>query len=348
MTKRFRLFFSGLLVLGLVTGLFGCTVQKTDTQAPQPQSQQEPEQQSGTSAGTAPAKKLKIGLSTQDAENQYWIELADEFKKAAAEKGVEVTFAAKYDVNEQARIVENFIQQGVDAIVVSPVDPVAIQPVFAEAKKKGILVINNHFPTDPDYYDVFLDTGPYESGWIAGSWAAQYINNKLGGTAEVAVLTLPENKTLTIRVQGIMDAVTQKAPKAKIVSQQRAHSQEEAVNTTQNILTANPNVKVFLGWSDFVMLGTVAGIEGLGKNPADYVIVGIDATSDAISAMMTSKMKATVDNPPRPFARLAFTVTYDMLTNPNSGWQFVTHAITKLQPVDETNMQVFVDKYGLK
>lgn len=328
-------------LLGVATGIVGCKQQPQATS---------PSAQPASPSGDAPAaaRKLKIGLSTQDAENQYWIELADEFKKAAGEKGVEVVFAAKYDPAAQARIVEDFIQQGVNAIVVSPVDPVAMQPVFDEARRKGILVVNNHFPTDPEFHDIFIDTGPYESGWIAGSWAAKYINEKLGGKAEVAVLTLPENKTLTTRVQGITDAVKQKAPGARIVAEQRAHSQEQAVKTTENILTAHPNVKVLLGWSDFVMLGAVAAIEGLGKNPADYVIVGIDATPDAVSAMMKSKMKASVDNPPRPFARLAFTVAYDMLTDPDSSWHFVKHAITKLRAVDETNLQEFVTRYGLQ
>lgn len=291
--------------------------------------------------------QITIGLSTQDAENQYWLELADEFKKVAAKKGVKVIFAAKYDPTAQAQIVENFIEQGVDAIAVSPVDPAAIQPQFEKAKEQRILVINNHFPTDQSAYDVFVDTGPYESGEIAGTFAADYINDKLAGKAEVAVFTLPENETLTTRVQGIVDAVKKKAPGAKIVAQQRVQSQEDAVKTTENILTAHPNVKVWLGWSDFVMLGAVAGLEGLGKDPKEHVIVGIDATCDAVKAMKAGTMKASVDNPPRPFAQLDFDIIYDLLTNPNSPWNFVKHAITKLQLVDETNLSDFEARCNL-
>lgn len=340
-------------VLGLLLTAAVVASCSTAPPAPAPSNAGAPGQSVAGQAPQAPAaqgtqKKLTFAMSTQDAENQYWIEQADEFKKAGAEKGVTVLWAAKYDPREQANIVQNFIQQGANAIAVSPVDPAAITPVFDQAKKQGILVINDHFPTDPAYYDVFVDTGPYESGWIAGSFAANYINTKLGGNAEVGVITLPENKTLSTRVQGITDAITQKAKGAKLIAQQRAQSQDEAVKTTQNMLTANPNIKVFVGWSDFVMLGSVAALEGLGKNPADFCIVGIDATPDAISAMMKGKMKATVDNPPRPFARLVFDIAYSRLTDPNSTWNFVTHVITKLTLVDETNMQEWVKKYNLK
>jgi ribose transport system substrate-binding protein len=299
----------------------------------------------GRGEGEIAPEDIKIGLSTQDAENQYWLELADEFKKQADEKGVEVVFAAKYDPAEQTQIIENFIQQDVDAIAVSPVDPVAIQPVLKRAKEEGILVVNNHFPTpDPSAYDIFVDTGPYESGQIAGNFAADYINEEMGGEAKVALFTLPENETLTTRVRGITDALAEEAPNAEIVAKQRVQSQEDAVETTENILTANPDVDVWLGWSDFVMLGAVAGLEGAGENPADHLIVGIDGTCEAIDAMQKGNMTASVDNPPRPFAQLDFNIVFDMLTNSESPWNFVKHAITKLQVINETNLPEFAKR----
>lgn len=298
----------------------------------------------GAEQAALEAEEITIGLSTQDAENQYWIELADEFRKVAEAQGVEVNFAAEYNAAKQSEIVRNFLQQGVDAIVVSPVDPTVMEPVFEEAKKAGVYVVNGHFPTDPQYYDLYLDTGAYESGQLAGTWAANYINDELGGSAQVGVLTLPENPTLKARMQGMMDALKANAPGAEIVAEQRAQSREDAVRVTENILTANPNTNVWLGWSDSVILGSVAALEGRQENLDEHVLVGVDATCDALKAVQEGKMSATVDNPPRPFARIAFDAVFEVLTQETSPYDNMVHIVTRLDMVDESNVDQFISR----
>ncbi len=97
------------------------------------------------------------------------------------------------DPGQQAQLVTNLITQGVQCMAVTPADPTAMQAVFDQARAKGIYVVNGHFPVEFGHYDVFLDTGPYESGYIEGTEAAKLINERFGGKAEVALLTLPEN-----------------------------------------------------------------------------------------------------------------------------------------------------------
>jgi ribose transport system substrate-binding protein len=300
----------------------------------------------GLAGGETPSRQVIIGVSTQDLQNQYWLQLIEAFKRAAEPIGAKILVgsAMSMDPAAQAQDVSNFLTQGAQAFAVSPVNPAALQPIFDRARQQGVYVVNNHFPVAFGHYDIFLDTGPYESGQLAGTHAAKLINQKFGGQGRIALLTLPENETLTIRVHGIIDSVKQNSAQSQIISQQRATDQSNAESVVGNILTAHPDINTILGWSDTVVLGGVAAISNIQKNPSDFVIVGIDATRDALDAVQSGKMSATVNNPPDKFGKLAFDVCYGLVTDPKSDWHFVQHAITQLQLVTPKNVQEFIGK----
>jgi ribose transport system substrate-binding protein len=289
-------------------------------------------------------KPVIIGVSTQDLQNQYWLQLIEAFKRAAAPTGAQILTgsAIAMDPAAQAQDVANFLSQGAQAIAVSPVNPAALQPVFDEARARGVHVVNNHFPVAFGHYDIFLDTGPYESGQLAGTYAAKKIVEKFGGKGKIGLLSLPENETLTIRVKGIVDSVKQNAPEATIVIEQRATDQSNAESVVSNMLTAHPDINTLLGWSDTVVLGGIAALTNQQKSASDYVLVGIDATTEALAAVKAGRMTATVNNPPDKFGELAFNVCHGLVTDPKSSWHFVQHAITKLQIVDGQNVGEFM------
>lgn len=291
-----------------------------------------------------PGNHVVVGVSTQDLQNQYWLQMIDAFKRAAASTGATVLLGSTIamDPAGQAQDVSNFLARGAQAVAVSPVNPAAVQPIFDQARKSGVYVVDDHFPAEFGHYDIFLDTGPYESGELAGTYAAELINKKFGGKGQVGLLTLPENATLTTRVQGIIDSVKNNAPRARIVSQQRATSESNAETVIENMLTAHPDINTVLGWSDTVVLGGVAALQNLRKQPSNFVIVGIDATTEGLAAVKAGKMDGTVNNPPDKFGRLAFDVCYNLITKPDSDWHFIQHAVTELQLVTSQNVSQFI------
>jgi len=300
--------------------------------------------QNGKAKAPVAPHDVIIGVSTQDLQNQYWLQLIEAFKRAAAPTGAKILVgsAMSMDPAAQAQDVANFLAQGAQAIAVSPVNPAALQPVFDQARKQGVYVINNHFPVAFGHYDIFLDTGPYESGQLAGVYAASLIRDRFGGKGRIGLLTLPENETLKVRVQGIIDAVKKDAPDSTVVIEQRATDQSNAETVVANMLTAHPDINTVLGWSDTVVLGGVAAISNAQKKPSDFVIIGIDATKEALAAVKADNMSATVNNPPDKFGQLAFNVAFGLITDPNSSWHFIQHAITQLQLVNKGNVAEFM------
>ena len=97
---------------------------------------------------TAQAKdSFVIGLSNGWVGSEWRTQMIDEAEAAAkawAAKGITVKTIAQsatVDVPGQIAQLRNFINQGVDAILINPNSPTAFDPIIAQAKAKGILVI---------------------------------------------------------------------------------------------------------------------------------------------------------------------------------------------------------------
>ena len=94
----------------------------------------------------AQAEDYTIGLSNGWVGSEWRTQMIDEAEQAAAawkDQGVDVKVvvqSANVDVPGQIAHVRNFINQGVDAIIINPNSPTAFDPVFAQAKDAAELV----------------------------------------------------------------------------------------------------------------------------------------------------------------------------------------------------------------
>ena len=96
----------------------------------------------------AMAADYTIGLSNGWVGSEWRTQMIDEATAAAAawqERGVDVEVVVQssdVDVQGQIAAVRNFINQGVDAIIINPNSPTAFDPIFAEAAGRDLLVIS--------------------------------------------------------------------------------------------------------------------------------------------------------------------------------------------------------------
>jgi simple sugar transport system substrate-binding protein/ribose transport system substrate-binding protein len=123
-------------------------------------------------------------------------------------------------------------------------------------------------------------------GATSGQAAGEFIRDKLGGRAKIAILEfkslLPEQSA--DRVNGFLDAVKKIAPNVEVVSDQDAWLQDVAVQTAGDILTAHPDVNIIFGANDGGTIGSVMAVKNAGLAGKCYVF-GID-TGDQQLAML--------------------------------------------------------------
>ncbi|MEO8411234.1 MAG: sugar ABC transporter substrate-binding protein, partial [Propionivibrio sp.] len=234
-------------------------------------------------AAAAPAfaakKDIKIGFTTMDLANVYFVSVTKGVKDRAQELGIDVTVHdSKADAASQVGAIENFIAQKMDAIIITPIDPNAISHMAKKAQEAGIKVINGNQEFKP--HDAFIGLVEYDYGLAGGKIAGQWIKDKLGGKAEVAVLGFPEIEALIDRAQGLKDGITKMNPEAKIVAEQSAATPENGMKGAETMLQAHPNIKVIVAINDSGALGAMEAVKAMGKDSKDFCIVGLDATPE--------------------------------------------------------------------
>jgi hypothetical protein len=79
-------------------------------------------------------------------------------------------------------------------------------------------------------------------------------------------------------------------------SQTANFERAEGLDVTENILQANPDIKGIFAQNDEMALGAVRALEG--KAGTDVKIVGFDGTEEALTAIQSGKMNATVAQQP--------------------------------------------------
>lgn len=193
---------------------------------------------------SAEAKDLKIGLSNGWVGSEWRTQMIDEAKAAAAawtEKGqnVEVVVqSANVDVPGQIAHIRNFISEGVDAIIINPNSPTAFDPVFAQAKEAGILVISTDAEvSSPDATYVGID----QKAW--GAAGAKWLAETLGGKGNVVAINgVAGHPANEMRVAGYKEIFSQ-FPDIKVVNEVNANwDQAQGQQAMQNLLATYPDI----------------------------------------------------------------------------------------------------------
>ena len=246
------------------------------------------------SPGGGGGESLTIGV-TFPILDQFLQTVADGMEEKAAELGnVELNIvAAQEKTDVQLGQVENFISQGVDAIVIIPVDTDAAGPMTEAAKAAGIpLVYVNRRPSD-------LPTDgsiPYvgSDSLYAGTVEMQELAKLANGEGNVVILIGdPANEAAVLRTQGCKDVVAAN-PGMSVTKEQAGNwYREEGLAITENWLQSGDQIDVICANNDEMALGAIQALKNANKLE-DVLVGGVDATADALAAMEAGELEVTV------------------------------------------------------
>lgn len=238
-----------------------------------------------TGASTSKTGGYKIGVTVQSLSNQAWSGPCATMQKLAEEQGNTLTYVScEGNVAKQIEQIENFITSGVDAIMVNAVDANAIENVCKQAQDAGIKVMC--WDDEMTNSDLNWLVSNYDVGVIVGQQAAEFINATFeNGECEVAVLGYPQTPILLERENGIKDALAENAPNAKVVASQPAIDANEGLAAMENILQANPNVKVVCCIGGGGAVGANEALKAANMLADDVGVFAIDATDQELAAI---------------------------------------------------------------
>ena len=244
---------------------------------------------------SAAGKKLKMGVTIEDFNDVFMRYALDQLTDEAKKNGIEVVAAdGKRDPNEQIKQIENFITQGVDAIMIHVIDQ-SIAPRITKLclDAKIPLVYFNRKPEDSALSPgkVVAVASPEV---VAGNLEAEFVAKKLGGKGNVAILMGSMGTAPQIgRTQGTKDVIA-KNPGMKVIREQTANfARPDAVTVVENWLASGIQIDAIIANNDEMAIGAVLVLEE--KKMKDKVVVtGVDATSDALKFIADKRMDMTV------------------------------------------------------
>ncbi|MEH6403652.1 MAG: sugar ABC transporter substrate-binding protein [Sneathiella sp.] len=251
-------------------------------------------------AGTAQADdKPVVGLIMKSLANEFFQNMLEGAKAHEIARGDyelrAVGMQNETDFESQINAVENFITQGVDAIVIAPADSRAMVRPLKKAMAAGIVVVN---------FDVALDAeakkqqgvelafiGPDNRG--GAKLAGDALGKKLGAGAKVVIVEgNPGADNANERRMGFEDAVSQY--KLNLLDSRTAHWETEEANTVfSTMLTAHPDIQGVMAANDSMAIGVVKALESAGRT--DIVVVGFDNIPAVGPMVKDGRMLATVD-----------------------------------------------------
>jgi inositol transport system substrate-binding protein len=266
--KRIALLLMVLLALGVTSGLFA---------------------EGGREGG-----QLHIGVAAANFDDKWMSYMHDGFRAAAEEAGVRMTMVdGKNDPAVQQGQVETFITQGVDAIVIVPVQASTMGPIIDSTEAADIpLVAVNRFPPEPMFSRLATYVGSDEV--YAGTVQAEKIAELLGGQGDVVIIHGQFGHPAEIgRTQG-NKAVFDKFPGINVVREDTSEWQRaKALELMENWIQAGFNIDAVVGNNDESAIGAAMALEQVGMLDQVF-IAGVDATPDALQFMKEGKLDVTV------------------------------------------------------
>ena len=120
-------------------------------------------------AWAAHAEGLKIGFSQVTLQSPFYVQLKNGAEAAAKAGGDTLTFLdANGDVTKQNNDIQDLITQGVNAIIINPVNPDAVAPSLEAAKAAGIPVITVDRPINGEGVTAHIGRDNKKMGGIVG------------------------------------------------------------------------------------------------------------------------------------------------------------------------------------
>ncbi|AZO95302.1 substrate-binding domain-containing protein [Halocella sp. SP3-1] len=246
---------------------------------------------------------IKVGLALMTTNNPFFVAMIDAVKEEAEGKynGTVLVSDGQHDISKQLADVEDMIVQGIDLLLLNPVDADAAEPAVNMAKEAGIPVVCVDGDTGGDR-DLFIASNNYEAGVID----ARYIIERLEGEGKVVVLNGNPVSAVRQRYSGFMDTIKDFTAIEIVAEQNGDGDMTTSMQVMENVLQSAPVIDAVFAINDPSGLGALAAIQSAGRADEMFV-VGVDGSPDAINSILgDSAFTATAAQEPAKIAKMGF------------------------------------------
>jgi len=250
-------------------------------------------------------KKLTIAVIPKGTTHEFWKSIHAGCLKAAGElsaQGTQVDVIWKGPLREddreqQIQVVEGFSSQGVNGIVLAPLDNRALVRPVEEAKRAGVPTVIIDSALASDAIVSFVATDNRKGGMLA----ADRMGELLGGKGKVLMLRYQEGSASTQdREDGFVEELKNKYPNIQLISsdQYAGATRDTAKRASENLLNRFADtIQGIFTPNESSTAGMLLALEDIGK-AGKVIFVGFDTSERFTEAMRNKQLHGiVVQNP---------------------------------------------------
>ena len=237
----------------------------------------------------------KVGIVLSTLNNPFFVSMKEGAEKEAEKLGFElIVLDSQNDPAKERSNVEDLIQLGVVALLITPTDSDAVVKSVEVATEANIPVITLDRQSNGGEVTSHIASDNIKGG----AMAAEFVLEKLGTEANINVVELqgiPGASATRDRGAGFHSILDDKTNVKFVSSQAADFDRQKGLSVMENILQGNSDVQVVFAHNDEMALGAAKAI---GTSNVKAMVIGFDGNEDALDAVEKGEMIATVAQQP--------------------------------------------------
>ena len=312
--------------------IFGITACKKDVGAPEDNAAANVEETEETD------NEYVIGFSAIDMENPYFITLEESAREIFSDYEIRViTKDPGTDPDLQEQQIREMVEEGIDAIMLTPVDWEKITPSLKVLKDAGVKIINVDTQVkDMDYVDAYIGSDNTSAGYLCG----EDLIERCPKGGKIAILECPTQNSINERITGFEKALSKATNGFEVVARADTGGEfERALEAAEQIIKENPDIVAIMCGNDQVAVGAKTAVNVAGLK--DVLIYGADGSPDIKKELVKTdnQIAGTAAQSPINMGRKAAEITIAILT----GGDYEKETYEEVFVINQNN----VDMYGI-
>lgn len=296
------------------------------------------ERSSTVEPGSGP---VKVAVVPKAIGFSFWEKVRVGAECAARDRNVDVHWdgvTEETDVSGQQNLLQNLLAQGdLNALVYAATDARAMAQVSTTALEQGTQVVNMDSGTTPQPADVPVFA---TNNVAAAEQGTDLLARQLDGRGQVALVEFqPGTNTNDTRVEGFQRGL-RKHPGLELVARQSSESSyNTALQVTQDILTAHPELDGIYAGNEPSVLGAAEAVRQAGKS-GDVKIIGWDTSEEQIASLRQGVISGLIAQNPFEMGRSSVRAAVAKAHGQSADWDTDTGStVITRDNIDEPDVQ---------